>query len=395
MKVLVISHMYPSTFNEIAGIFVHEQVEALVDQGCEVKVISPVPWTPFPISQLSPKWRRYAEIPLRSTWGGIEVYYPRCLTFPRMLFFASSGQWMYRGIKDLVRQVYQEFPFDLIHAHGALPDGFAARLLKKEYRKPLVITIHGRDLHVTFYKNEQCRHTLMGVFEQADRIITVSTKLKRIAEEEIRYSEKTVVINNGINPGKICSAERARISFLGARTILSVSNLIATKGIDLNLKAISKLIARHPELKYLVIGDGPEMDNLRRLVSSLNLNDHVEFLGRLSHEKVMAHMALLDIFSLPSWREGFGVVYLEAMAHEKPIIACRGEGIEDVVTDGKTGLLVEPRSMDSLAEALDFLLSHPEEAQAMGERARKLVLAEYTWEKNAEKTLEVYQRLLK
>lgn len=395
MKVLIISHMYPSIFNEVAGIFVHEQVKALVDQGCEVKVISPVPWAPFLIQRLSPKWMRYSEIPLRATCDGIEVYYPRCLTFPRMLFFASSGQWMYRGISNLVGEIYQDFAFDLIHAHTTLPDGFAAMLLKRDYDKPLVITIHGRDLHTTLYRSAQCKQAIVKAFKQTERIITVSTKLKRIAEEEIGCSDKMVVINNGINPRKICSAARPRIPLLGARTILSVSNLIATKGIDLNLKAISQLIAKHHELKHIVIGDGPQMDNLRRLASTLNLNNHVEFLGRLPHEDVMVHMASADIFSLPSWREGLGVVYLEAMAHGKPIIACLGEGIEDVVTNGETGLLVERKSVDSLVKALDFLLSHPEKAQAMGERARKLVLAEYTWEKNAEKTLEVYQRLLK
>jgi len=102
----------------------------------------------------------------------------------------------------------------------------------------------------------------------------------------------------------------------------------------------------------------------------------------------------MDIFSLLSWREGFGVVYLEAMAHGKPVIGCQGEGIEDVIAHGKNGLLVKPRDIDSLVEALDFLLSHPEEAKAMGERARKLVLENYTWEKNAEKTIKVYKEVL-
>jgi len=83
------------------------------------------------------------------------------------------------------------------------------------------------------------------------------------------------------------------------------------------------------------------------------------------------------------------------MAHGKPVIACRGEGIEDVITDGEAGLLVKPKDVESLVEALDFLLSHPEEAQAMGERARTLVLENYTWEKNAEKTIKVYEEVLK
>jgi len=99
MKVLVISHMYPSTFNEIGGIFVHEQVKALVAKGVEIQVVSPIPWTPFPINYLSSKWKKYSIVPEREIQEGINVWYPRCVTFPRAWFFGSSGQRMYLGIK--------------------------------------------------------------------------------------------------------------------------------------------------------------------------------------------------------------------------------------------------------------------------------------------------------
>jgi glycosyltransferase involved in cell wall biosynthesis len=83
------------------------------------------------------------------------------------------------------------------------------------------------------------------------------------------------------------------------------------------------------------------------------------------------------------------------MACSKPVVGCKGEGLEDFVEHGVTGVLVEPKSVDSLVEALDFLLSHPDEAKAMGKRAREVVLANYTWEKNAEKTIEVYHEVLR
>jgi glycosyltransferase involved in cell wall biosynthesis len=121
----------------------------------------------------------------------------------------------------------------------------------------------------------------------------------------------------------------------------------------------------------------------------------VEFVGRVPHIRALQYIAAADVFSLPSWSEGFGIVYVEAMACGKPVIACRGEGPEDFVEHGKTGLLVKPRDVDNLVEALDFLLSNPEEARAMGERARKVVLENYTWEKNAEKIVKVYKELLK
>ena len=395
MKVLVISHMYPSTFNEIGGIFVHEQVKALVAKGIQARVVSPIPWTPFPINHLTAKWKAYSRVPDHTVLDGVEVYYPRYLTLPKGAFFASSGQRMYRGIEDVVAKIYQEFPFDLIHANVALPDGYAGALLGQRLEKPLVVTIHGQDLQHTVDRNAACQRAVSYVLNSASRTILVSHKLKRLAIKYFSLRDQLVVVPNGVDPENAVSRKVEPINQQKkGSTLLSVSNLVLTKGIDLNLHALQKIRKNYPALRYVVIGGGPEEAKLRKLAGELVLEKQVEFLGRQPHHQVMKYMAACDIFSLPSWNEGFGVVYLEAMAHGKSVIGCQGEGIEDFVEHGKTGLLVKPRDMDSLAEALDFLLSHPDEAKAMGERARKLVLENYTWEKNAEKTIQVYEEVL-
>jgi glycosyltransferase involved in cell wall biosynthesis len=397
MKVLVISHMYPSTFSEVAGIFVHKQVKELVRQGCEIKVISPIPWTPFPIQHLSLKYKRYSEIPACAVWDGIEVYYPRFLSFPRMLFFASSGRWMYRGIRALVNEIHREFPFELIHAHTALPDGYAGAMLAQTLGCPLVITIHGRDLQHTIHRSVGCREAIAYAIRSAARVIVVSRKLERLAEQFFpSEAEKLMVVSNGVDLAEIDLALKKSCQEDGdGPRIVSVSNLMRPKGIDLNLHAIHRLCANHPTIKYIVVGDGPEFRALRALAGRLSIEDRVEFVGRVPHIRALQYIAVADVFSLPSWSEGFGIVYLEAMACGKPVIACRGEGPEDFVEHEKTGLLVKPRDVDSLVEALDFLLSNPEEAWAMGERARKVVLENYTWEKNAEKMVKLYKELLK
>ena len=392
MKILVISHWY---FSNVAAIFVHQQVKELQRQGYEVKVISPLPWTPFPMEYFSKKWKDYSEVPDKRAWEGIEVYYPRYLEFPRNLFFGSSGKRMYFGIRKLVDELYQDFEFDIIHAHVALPDGFAAMMLNRRYNKPLVVTVHGQDLQVTLFRNASCKKALAKVFEQADKVVTVSTKLKEIAKANIGFTEKFAVISNGISPERIALAKTALASsYTSHKIILSVSNLIASKGLDLNIKAISQLTEKYPDLKYLVIGAGPEMSALKQLTHDLSLDAQIEFLGELPHAKVMEYMAIADIFSLPSWQEGFGVVYLEAMAHGKAVIGCCGEGITDVIENNKTGLLVKPRKVKSLIGAIAFLLENLERAHEIGERAKKLVLENYTWEKNVQKYIEIYKELL-
>lgn len=395
MKVLVISHMYPSTFSAVAGIFVHQQVKELRKQGCDVRVISPMPWTPFPVEYLSSRWRRYSEVPPKMDWDGIEVRYPRYPAFPGRMFFASSGSRTYSGIRKAVAELHRDFQFDIIHAHVALPDGFAGTMVKRDYGKPLVVTIHGEDLYVTIHRNDACWHAIARVFTEADRIVTVSTRLNEIAASRVGFPEKLTVVGNGVDLGVSGTASaELRAIYGGSRIILSASYLIARKGLDFNIRAVSQLTEGHPNIKYLVIGGGSESSYLRRLASNLNLQNCIEFLGELPHNEVMEYMAIADIFSLPSWNEAFGVVYIEAMMHGTPVIACEGEGIADVIEHGKTGLLVKPKDVESLAQAMDYLLSNPEKAQEVGEQARKLVLENYTWEVNARRYIEIYRELL-
>lgn len=395
MKILVLSHMYPSPANEVEGIFVHYTIKALLAQGCDIKVISPVPWVPPPLRSVSNKWRTYAELPHKALWEGVDVRYPRYLAFPRAGFFCSSGKRMYRGVRTLVEQMHREFPFQILHAHVALPDGYAASFLARRFEKPLIVTIHGQDLQRTIHRNPRCFRRVFQTLDAASHVIVVSRKLEKIAVEQFGMEDKYVVVPNGVDPERVLDSGAAMREEEGRfPVLLSVSSLIRIKGIDLNLRAVARLRAQYPSIRYVVVGDGPEKDALKTLTRELGIDDRVTFLGRLPHHEGMCHMALCDIFCLPSWEEGFGVVYLEAMAHGKPVIACRGEGIEDVVTDGETGLLVKPRDVDSLAEAIRFLLDHSDKAKTIGEQARSLVLENYTWEKNAERTLRVYKEVL-
>jgi len=397
MKVLEISHMYPSTFNEVNGIFVHQQVEELRGQGCEVKVISPVPWTPFPVKYFFNKWKKYSEIPKKMIWEGIEVYYPRFLSFPKALFFESSGNRMYTGINDTVDGIYKDFKFDIIHSHVALPDGYCGMLVAKEYKKPLIVTIHGQDFQDTIFKNKKCEVNIEKTINSSEKVIMVSDKLKKIGENLLNINKKKVtVIPNGINPEDNVKEKSILLrKYEKKKIILSVSHLKKSKGIQLNLKAISKNIKKYNNLFYIIVGSGKEQGELEKFSKQLCIQNNVEFVGEIPHKKVMEYMSICDIFSLPSYNEGFGVVYLEAMANGKPVIACKGEGIDGIIKDKETGILVKPKDIDSIVEAIDYLFSNPKKSKVIGQRAKKLVLENYTWEKNAEKTIKIYKEVLR
>ena len=393
MKILFIVNKYPLSCNEVPGLVFHQQAKELKKQGLEVRIIYPVPWTPFPIKYIKEHWKIYSEIPKKTFYGGIEVYCPRYIEFPENLYFTSRAKRMYGGVKKILRELYKDFKFDLIHTHHAFPSGYIGMKIAQKYKKPLVITIHGADFYEYIFRSKKLLKYIKKVINFSNRTIVVSNDLKKVGKKELKINpNKFVVIPNGINPREIFKAKKPL--FKNKKIILSVSSLIKRKAIDFNLKAISILKKSYPNIEYLIIGEGEEKRNLEKLVKDLNLQENVKFLGQLSHLKVMEYMSICDIFCLPSWNEAFGIVYAEAMANGKPVIGCEEEGCEDFIKNVETGILVKPRSVDSLVEAIDFLLSNPEKAKEMGERARRLVLGNYTLEKITQKLVETYNQII-
>ena len=314
MRVLLISHLYPSIANPIAGIFVHQQAKALMAQGVEVRVVSPVPWAPFPTPYLARKWRAYSHIPKETVWEGVPVSHPRYLLFPRAWFFARSGWRMYRGIRARVEEIYRVFPFDLIHCHTVLPDGYAGALLAARWARPCVVTVHGQDLLRAVHRGSRYREAVAFSLGSASKVVAVSTKLARIVRDQFALRNRVVVIPNGLDPGEIARAERG-VEGNQARkpTVLSVSNLYPSKGIDLNIWAIERLSEMHPYLGYEIIGSGPEERKLRYLARNLGVglssSEHSHTVGcwniwlpaPCSAFRVGARGSVLSIWKLWPW----------------------------------------------------------------------------------------------
>jgi teichuronic acid biosynthesis glycosyltransferase TuaC len=395
MKVLHISHVYPVPHDRLFGLAMHRQIYELSRIGCEIRVIAPIPLRPFPAKYISRNWAIHSDVPVSDVLQGIAVFYPRYITFPKAFLFSTSGRRMYSGIKHLVRAIRIDFPFDLIHAHMGLPDGYAGMMLARDYRNRLVATIQATDIDISANRSVRCLNALKAVLNGANRIISPSPRLSR--ELLGRFGISPVTIGYGVDPNEYCpdpyQNEQLR-KYKGRRILLSVSRLTRSKGIELVLLALKQLISRYQKLDYIVIGDGPEKKRLHELVQTLGIQQRVIFLGNLSHQEVMEYMGLCEVFCLPSWQETFGLVYVEAMLHGKPVVGCRGQGIDGLIVEGKSGLLTEPRDVGSLINALDFLLDNSDAARRIGEEGRKLVLENYTWETSARKCMEIYEEVL-
>jgi len=170
-----------------------------------------------------------------------------------------------------------------------------------------------------------------------------------------------------------------------------VGRLTEQKGHTYLLDAFAQVMRVLPAARLLVIGDGELRPTLERRATRLGLHGSVIFTGR--REDVPRLMMALDVLALPSLWEGFGLVLLEAMAAGKPIVASRVSAIPEIVADGETGLLVPPRDVKALAQALLALLHDPQRATEMGRRGRLRLEQEFTVERMVSQTEAAYEKV--
>ncbi|MGB3905872.1 MAG: glycosyltransferase [Anaerolineae bacterium] len=196
LKVLVVSRLYPRPSNPVLGVFVEEEVKDL-SKHCQIKVVSPIPW--FPPLKRFRKWYPYAQVPAREIREGIEVFRPRAIVFPRNFLFALLGFSFYLSLRRCVSEIEREFPFDLIHAHTAYPDGFSAAMLGRALKRPVVITIHGGDVSL-YFRRHLGRKLGLWALADADRVIVVSNALRtEVVERYGAQDDKVTVIPNGVD----------------------------------------------------------------------------------------------------------------------------------------------------------------------------------------------------
>jgi glycosyltransferase involved in cell wall biosynthesis len=177
--------------------------------------------------------------------------------------------------------------------------------------------------------------------------------------------------------------------------LVTVAHLAARKRHADVIEALALLRGRHPGLRYVIVGDGPERQRLKALAHSLVVDDLVEFRGQLPPEHAVAAAWGSTLFVLPSVDEAFGVAYVEAMAGGVPAIGCCGEdGPEEIAAAGGGIVLVAPRDPAALAAEIESLLRNPATLEELGTQARETVAREFTWEQCGRDTVEAYRQAL-
>jgi teichuronic acid biosynthesis glycosyltransferase TuaC len=376
VRVLILTPFYPTASDDAEGCFVAEPLRAMHECGINSRVVAVQPWhrsrAGSSVSTPLATWIRFPSLP-----GGIGL--------------ASAGAFLYTNLISKIRKLHRSERIDVIHAHAALPCGHAAALLSRELSIPFVVTVHGLDAffdnQVRGYAGVWCKRVTQSVYRSATRVICISEK---VAEKVVNGSTARV------NARVIYNSADAQMFSPGSadsfpETILSVGNLIPIKGHELLLRALAAVLPKYPQLSCDFIGDGPEYRRLNTFARDCNVADKVRFLGRRSRKQVANAMRRCALFALPSRYEGLGCVYLEAMSAAKPVIACRGQGIEEIIQHGSNGWLIDPGNLEELTAALSTLLQNLQLRRQIGDAARRTILRSFTSAHQATQLAAVYR----
>lgn len=293
--------------------------------------------------------------------------------------------------------------FDVIHTHLPIPwSADWSAIISKIKNKPMVVTYHNdivgagiADYIAKFYNLIGLKFTL-GI---ARKIILTS---KKYLEQSLclkRYKSKIEIIPCGVDINKF-KPIKVESENSGGHIIffLSILNEFHRyKGLDYLFRALKIVKKDINEVKLIVGGEGKLLDYYKEMANSMSLGNNVEFVGFIPDNELVRYFNNCDVFVLPSAsseQEGFGIVLLEALACEKPVVSTKIVGVAEDVDKTNSGIIVKPKDVEALANAIITILKDRDVGNQMGKKGRKMVEEKYTWERVAKMIEEVYYEVL-
>jgi glycosyltransferase involved in cell wall biosynthesis len=393
-KVLVVAEFYPSRRDPVLGIWAHRQALAARDAGAQVQVLA--------LHRLIPPRSSFAAGAANAAGvfvsmlreerlqfrDGLPIAYLPYVSPPRERSYAGWGAWAAPTVAYGLRRLRRSFPFELIHAHNAVPAGDSVRLAGPSV--PLVVSVHGGDVLYTAVRSDAGAKAVARGLRAARLVLANSQGIAQLAKAH--GAGETRVVHLGAD---LPAASRPRRGE-GVPTLVTVGHLIARKRHADVVRTLAVLGQKHPLLRYSIVGEGPERVALEGLSARLGVAGRVEFHGQLAPDRAVALARRCTLFVMPSTEEAFGVAYVEAMAGGVPAIGCRGEpGPEEIAAAGDGLVLVPPGDVERLTQRIDELLCDPHRLREAGQRAHATVAAHFTWQRCGDETVAAYEHALR
>jgi len=368
------------------------------------------------------------SLPTRELLRGIEIHRPVHIDISDSLpdviaedikkwgrgiqFFSKILMYNYLSASKMVNELVrsEDFKFDLVVAHDWL-SVIAGISIKKELGIPLVFHVHSNERGRTLGNGSAVVSNIENRGGQmADRVITVSYAMQDELIQAGFPAEKIRVCYNGVDPKKYSpdQVSQKRIDAIRQRygldnedmMILFVGRLVWIKGVDKLIRAMPHVLQKVPNAKLVIVGLGDMRDYLEGLVRNLHLEDVVKFRFEfIPEEERIAHYASCDVAVYPSLYEPFGIVTLEAMSMEKPVVvgAAGTSGMREIVSitgSDKCGFHINPNDPTDIAWGIVSAIKDPAKRVQFGRNGRKRVLEHFTWEAAAKSTIKIYSELL-
>jgi glycosyltransferase involved in cell wall biosynthesis len=292
---------------------------------------------------------------------------------------------LYRFNVKKIEALFSAIPFDIIHAQFILPDALLANELGKRYGIPYVVTTHNEKFYFEhFFSNKLSVRLLREAaavypINHTNYRFYKSIDIKNVELIPLGFNDSFVRNQKSINKGTVM--------------ILTVCELIKLKNVDKVIQAVKLLSGKH-DIHYTIIGKGEQKAELENLAVSLGLGSTVTFIDHIPYEEIAGEMYKHDIFIMPSYFETFGRVYFEAMAMGIPVVCAKNSGISGIFREYEEGISVDHRNIQEISEALEFLITHPEDRMRIGISGKRLV-EQYTWTRIADKLHTEYEMILK
>lgn len=392
-SIVVLSSLFPSQIQPGAGLFIRERMFR-VGARIPISVVVPTPWFPLQglLRWLKPHFRPGA--PRYEKQSGVDVWFPRFFSIPGVLK-GLDGWLMALGAYPTLHRLKSEGRLDIIDAHFAYPDGYAASLLGRWLQVPVTITLRGTEArHV---EDARLGPLLLQALRRAARVFSVSESLKKLVVARGATPAKIEVVGNGVDTVRFSPRDRARArATLGlsatAPVLISVGGLVPRKGFHRVIELLPQLLQKFPDLIYLVVGgpsaEGDNRAELEHQVADLGLQNTVRFLGPRPPEALADVLSAADVFVLATSNEGWANVFLEAMACGLPVVTTDVGGNREVVREESLGMVVPFGDTQALAAAL---------AEALERSWDRGVIRRYaeanSWVERVERLCGRFQRL--
>jgi glycogen(starch) synthase len=281
----------------------------------------------------------------------------------------------------------REFHPDLVHSHDAGPVLWMYRRAARRESRPLVVTLH----NVMTRKFASVLVVLAKMLRDADWVTGVS---QAVVDDVLSYERSVAsrmsVITNGIVPPVVDVSPSPD----GPARLLCMGRLDVQKGFDVAITALALVRERHPGVRLVIAGDGPERNRLIATACGLGVDDSVDFLGTVSRSRVATLFRECAAVVMPSRFEGLPLVALEAAWAGRPVVAADAPGLSEAVVPGETALMVPPEDPSALAGAIVQLLDAPDRAGALGRKAHTVATARYSLDRCVDEYEALYNRVI-